>query len=107
MSTAYYPQTDGQSEVVNRCLECYLRCMTREKPKEWMQWLSLAEFWYNTNFHTSINTTPFEVVYGQKPPIHFHYLAGESIVEADKDEATWEKYDDLIARFPQFDADAT
>ncbi|GJQ96806.1 retrotransposon-related protein [Tanacetum coccineum] len=50
-------------------------------PKEWMQWLSLAEFWYNTNFHTSINTTPFEVVYGQKPPIHLPYLDGESNVE--------------------------
>ncbi|GJS76205.1 retrotransposon-related protein [Tanacetum coccineum] len=81
MSTAYHPQTDGQSEVVNRCLECYLRCMTGERPKEWMQWLSLAEFWYNTNFHTSINTTPFEVVYGQKPPVHLPYLAGESSVE--------------------------
>ncbi|GKD06527.1 reverse transcriptase [Tanacetum coccineum] len=82
MSPAYHPQTDGQSEVVNRCIECYLRCMTEENPKEWMQWLSLAEFWYNTNFHTSINTTPFEVVYGQKPPIHLPYLAGESFVEA-------------------------
>ncbi|GJW26149.1 reverse transcriptase [Tanacetum coccineum] len=41
LSTAYHPQT----EVVNRCLECYLRCMTSEKPKEWIQWLSLAKFW--------------------------------------------------------------
>ncbi|GKD30591.1 putative mitochondrial protein [Tanacetum coccineum] len=37
---------------------------------------------YNTNFYTSINTTPFEVVYGQKPPIYLPYLAGESTVEA-------------------------
>ncbi|GJY59027.1 retrotransposon-related protein [Tanacetum coccineum] len=81
MSTAYHPQTDGQSEVVNKCLECYLRCMTGEKPKEWMQWLSPAEFWYNTNFHTAINITPFEVVNGQKPLVHLPYQAGESTVE--------------------------
>ncbi|GJS52802.1 reverse transcriptase [Tanacetum coccineum] len=45
MSTAYYPQTDDQNEVVNKCLECFLRCMTGERPKEWVQWLPLAEFW--------------------------------------------------------------
>ncbi|GJS74590.1 putative mitochondrial protein [Tanacetum coccineum] len=81
MSTAYHPQTDGQTKVVNKCLECFLRCMSGERPKEWVQWLPLAEFWYNTNKHSSINVTPFEVVYGQTPPLHTPYLAGESAVE--------------------------
>ncbi|GKC39331.1 peptidase S8/S53 domain-containing protein [Tanacetum coccineum] len=44
LSTAYHPQTDGQTEVVNRSLGCYLRCMCREKPKELIKWLPLAEF---------------------------------------------------------------
>ncbi|GJS94076.1 retrotransposable element Tf2 [Tanacetum coccineum] len=74
-------KTDGQTAVVNRCLECYHRCMISEKPKEWVQWLALTEFWYNTNFHTSIQTTPFEAVYGQKPPIYAPYILGESAVE--------------------------
>ncbi|GJX55739.1 retrotransposon-related protein [Tanacetum coccineum] len=82
LSTSYHPKTDGQSEIVNKCLECYLRCMTSEQPKKWVNWLALTEFWYNTNYHTAINTTPFEVVYGQKPPTHVTYMADDSHVES-------------------------
>ncbi|GKC26258.1 retrotransposon-related protein [Tanacetum coccineum] len=78
MSSAYHPHTDGQTEVVNRCVECYLRCMTRDKPKEWVQWIPLAEYWYNTSFHTLINTTPYQVLYGQAPPAHVTYTARDS-----------------------------
>ena len=82
LSSAYHPQSDGQTEVINRCLEGYLRCMTGEKPAEWMLWLPLAEWWYNTNWHSSIGVTPFEVIYGQPPPLHIPYLPGDSRVEA-------------------------
>jgi hypothetical protein len=67
MSTAYHPQTDGQTERVNQCLQSYLKCFVHACPSHWKQWLTLADFWYNTSFHTSLNTTPFEVLYGQKP----------------------------------------
>jgi len=82
MSTAYHPQTDGQTEVVNRCLETYLRYMCTEKANEWSKWLPLAEWWYNTTFHTAIELTPYEVVYNQPPPIHLPYLPGETQVDA-------------------------
>ncbi|XP_060216329.1 uncharacterized protein LOC132643821 [Lycium barbarum] len=36
--------------------------------KHWMKWLPLAEWWYNTNFHTALKTTPFEAAYGYAPP---------------------------------------
>jgi hypothetical protein len=45
ISTSYHPQTDGQTERVNQCLEGYLRCMTFDNPNKWSQYLSLAEWW--------------------------------------------------------------
>ena len=82
MSSAYHPQTDGQTEVVNKCLETYLRCMIGERPKDWGKWLPLAEWWYNTHYHTAIHTTPYQAVYGQPVPVHIPYIPGDSIVEA-------------------------
>lgn len=66
-STAYHPQTDGQSERVNQCLEMYLRCAVHDQPKKWRQWLSTAEFWYNTTHHSSLNTSPFKALYAKNP----------------------------------------
>jgi transposase InsO family protein len=68
MSTAYHPQTDGQTERVNQCLENYLRSMLLDQPKNWTFWLPLAQWWYNSNFHSSIRTTPFQALYGYPPP---------------------------------------
>lgn len=82
MSTAYHPQSDGQTEVVNRCVENYLRCLTSDRPSAWSKWLPLAEWWYNTTFHVSTSITPYEALYGQKPPHLVHYAPGGSAVAA-------------------------
>jgi hypothetical protein len=64
MSAAYHPQSDGQTERVNQCLEMYLCCAVHATPGKWKKWLPLTEFWYNTTFHSSLGCTPFKVLYG-------------------------------------------
>eukprot|EP00253_Pinus_taeda_P027615 PITA_27615 len=76
LSTSYHPQTDGQTEAVNKCLETYLRCFTSEKQQLWVQWLPLAEWWYNTNYHATTKMTPYEAIYGQLPPSPTSYIQG-------------------------------
>ncbi|KAK1435415.1 hypothetical protein QVD17_01178 [Tagetes erecta] len=93
MSSAYHPESDGQTEVINRCLETYLRCFAVDQPKSWAFWIPWAEFWYNSTFHASTGTTPFESVYGRRPPTVFQFIPGEIRVESvardlqDRDEA--------------------
>lgn len=67
MSLAHHPQTDGQSERVNQCLETYLRCFTHACPSKWSQHLSLAKYWYNTSEHSAIKMYPFVALFGKEP----------------------------------------
>ncbi|KAL4582981.1 hypothetical protein LXL04_007545 [Taraxacum kok-saghyz] len=83
-STTYHPQTDGQTEVVNRCLETYLRCFARDEPTTW---------------HSAIGTSPFHALYGRHPPSIPSYTAGSSPIESI--DSTLEAHKSLITTLKQ------
>ncbi|KAI3826809.1 hypothetical protein L1987_00865 [Smallanthus sonchifolius] len=66
LSTAYHPQTDGQTERTIQTLEDMLRACVIDFGGNWDSHLTLIEFSYNNSYHTSINMAPFEALYGRK-----------------------------------------
>lgn len=85
MSSAYHLQTDGQMEVVNRCLEQYLRSFVHQWPRKWHEFLPWAEYWYNTMYHISTSMTPFQALYGIEPPtVPLYHVGASPVNEVDK-----------------------
>jgi len=67
ISTAYHPQTDGQSERTNQSLEQYLRLYCGTHQKEWAAWLPLAQYTRNSWPNASTKKTPYELILGYTP----------------------------------------
>jgi len=67
LSTAFHPETNGQTERTNQTLETYLRSYVNYHQDDWVQWLPLAQIAYNSAKHESIGTSPFMANYGQEP----------------------------------------
>jgi transposase InsO family protein len=63
-SSAYHPQTDGQTERVNQIMKDMLRACVLTYGKDWEQSLPYAEFSYNNGYQASLGTSPFEALYG-------------------------------------------
>lgn len=68
--------------MVNRIIVMYLRCLSCDRPKQWLQWLPWVEFCYNSSFQIALKTTPFKVVYGRDPPTLLSYGPGIARVAA-------------------------
>jgi hypothetical protein len=80
-STTCHPQTDGQTEVVNRTLSKLLRAVIQKNLKSWEECLPFVEFAYNRTVHSTTGFSPFKIVYGFNPltpmdliPLHFEEM---------------------------------
>jgi hypothetical protein len=65
-SATYHPESDGQTERVNRVIEDILRMYVMEKPSKWEDYLNLVKFTYNNGYQASLKMRPFEELYGRK-----------------------------------------
>ena len=82
MSTAYHPQTDGQSKITIRTQEDMLRACVLDWGDSWERHLPLVEFAYNNSFHSSIGMSPYEALYGRpyRTPLCWTQLGERSMI---------------------------
>jgi hypothetical protein len=80
--SAFHPQTDGQSEISNKIITVYLRCLAGDRTQSWLHWLPWTEFYFNSSYQTTLRVTSFEVVYGRTPTPLFPYQTGATWVVA-------------------------
>ncbi len=68
-STAFHPQTNGQTERVNQEVKKYLWIFVNHRQTDWSDWLPLTEFAHNNRIHSATKKSPFMVLYGRNPRI--------------------------------------
>ncbi|QRW26526.1 Retrotransposable element Tf2 protein [Rhizoctonia solani] len=82
-SSAYHPQSNGQTEQVNPTIEHFLRAYSGVNQRDWTKWLPMAEFAYNNAVHSSTGKTPFKALYGWEPTLTPSNIPTD-VPEADK-----------------------
>jgi hypothetical protein len=97
-SSAYNPQTSGQTERVNQILEDMLRACALEFPQKWDDCLPLAEFSYNNSYQESIKMAPFEALYGRRcrTPLNWYEPDERSFFRPDMVKETKEKFQRIV-----------
>ncbi|GJT37208.1 putative reverse transcriptase domain-containing protein [Tanacetum coccineum] len=100
MSTAYHPETDGQSERTIKTLEDMLRACVIDFGNCWIKHLPLVEFSYNNIYHASIKAAPFEALYGRKcrSPICWAKVGEAQLTGLDLFQETTEKITQIKQR---------
>ena len=88
LSTAYHPETDGQTERTNQELEQYLRIYINHRQNNWAEWLATAEFAFNNKIHTATKSLLFQVNYGREPRMGFNIRKKWKNEKAEEDTTT-------------------
>ncbi|MBW0490307.1 hypothetical protein O181_030022 [Austropuccinia psidii MF-1] len=78
LSTAYHPETDGQTERVNQILEQYLWMYVSHCQDDWNTWLTLAEFSFHNSDHSSTKQSPFFTVCGRDPQFNSLHITQDT-----------------------------
>ena len=84
ISTAFYSQTNRQTEMVNQELEQYLRMFIDYRQEQWPDWLEMTKFVYNNKVYSSTKTLPFKTNYEQDPRIGFEVRRKEKYKRMEK-----------------------
>jgi hypothetical protein len=97
LSTAYHPESDGQTERVNQVLEQYLRCFVNYLQYDWCDLLPLAEFTYNNTPHDSTGMTPFFANKGYHPVLNWEFskIPNAKVLEVAND---WQTLNDYLKK---------
>jgi hypothetical protein len=105
-SSAYHPQTSGQTERVNQILEDMLRACALEFPQKWDGCLPLAEFSYNNSYQESIKMAPFEALYGRRcrTPLNWSEPGERNFFRPDMVKETEEKVQRIIHNLKEVQA---
>ena len=100
MSTAFHPQTDGQSERMIQTLEDMLRACMIDFGGNWDDHLPLVEFAYNNSYHASIDMPPYEMLYGRRcrTPVCWEKVGRRELASTEVVLATTEKIEMIRAR---------
>ena len=82
MSTAFHPQSDGQTERLNQAIEQFIRIYCNYQQDDWELLLPLAQFVYNSTYHSAIKRSPFEATYGYNPQYTAYQKTSTTLTDA-------------------------
>ncbi|KAF8760023.1 hypothetical protein RHS01_01856 [Rhizoctonia solani] len=103
-SSAYHPQSDGQTERVNPSVEHFLRAYSGTNQRDWVKWLPMAEFAYNNAVHSATGKSPFKALHGWEPTLTPSNIPTD-VPEADKlaeaMEAQWREVESALRHSKQ------